>query len=135
MHKKNKTLFRGLTILASSWLLIAGIMGAWFYIQWKDMKSGKLFKRDPRELTKKSSLNNAETIETSKETSALSESDILEGMTKLIQADNYVCHEANEFKYLGESNIGKQFRVNCDQYNHNYLVFIRPNQDVYIKPD
>ena len=51
VKKRNKkSLFTGLTIIAGIWILIAGIMGLWFYSQWQDVKSSKILNVNPKEL-------------------------------------------------------------------------------------
>jgi hypothetical protein len=132
--RNNKLLFTSLTIIAGIWILIAGIMGSWFYSQWQELKSGKLHKINPKELTANSDASDMQAIGTSSETTEPSEEYMLKNWTMLIQASNYVCDSANDFRYRGESNIGKEFKVNCDEYTHNYKVFIRPNSKIYVIP-
>jgi hypothetical protein len=54
--KNNKTLFIGLKIIAGIWILIAGIIGAWFYVQLQDVKSGKNLEINPKELAETSNI-------------------------------------------------------------------------------
>jgi hypothetical protein len=130
--KNNKLILIRLAIVAGIWVLAAGIMGAWFYSQWQDLKSGKLSKIEAKNLASKSESDGVEAINTSASSDEPSKGYMLRNWTQLIQAGNYVCDSANDFKYLGKSNIGMEFRVNCDEYVHNYKVVIRPNKEVYV---
>jgi hypothetical protein len=96
------------------------------------LKSGKLSKIEAKNLASKSESDGVEAINTSASSDEPSKGYMLRNWTQLIQAGNYVCDSANDFKYLGKSNIGMEFRVNCDEYVHNYKVVIRPNKEVYV---